>query len=211
MKTRLKIVSLLAMIATPQAYGYDEHSDWSWNRNSSYRGSYQYITETQAVNASTLLTSKSLDQFDEQVENQQAQSFRGSAVKIGAGIELVRFVRFEAYSLHKDLSENLNSSLRGVEVGGTASVSFYGPVVNIQFGLGLLGSRLHKQSQTEGSIYYGTGYAGILSFEKFIARRASVLFSIKGSEQSFSSERQSFESKLEMKEISAGFALVLWI
>lgn len=210
---KIKLLGALSMLAvlSTNAFAYNEHSDWSWSRGSSYQGSFQYITETQAINATTTSITKTTNDLGDETVQQKSQSFRGSAIKIATGIELARFARFEVFSSHKDLTENLNSSLRGVEAGGAANISFYGPVVNIQFGLGILGSRLHKQDKEEGTIYYGTGFFGSVGLERFIAQKASVIFSVKGSEQTLSPEKQNSETKLNFKELSAGLALVLWI
>jgi hypothetical protein len=194
--------SLIAfmLLGSSQAFAYGDHSDWSLRRGSPYQGSYQFITETEVLR--TIMRSE---------DNIEKTTFKGMGLKTGIGVELVEFVRFSTYHLYRDTSANPNTSLRGSEVGGDIKTSFYGPVVNVEFGLGLNASSLTDQRSTESIRYFGKGYTGSIGFERFVGQRASIVFTLKGQREDLRPEITSIEKAPILNTTGACLSLLLWL
>lgn len=201
-----KLILLNAALISASGYAYDDHASWSQSRGS-YSGSYQYITETEAWQSNATLLSK--DSYGK--ETAVSTPYKGLGFRVGAGTELARFVRFTAYSSSRDLSNSLTDSLRSYQVGGETAVSFYGPVLNLQFGLGLFASRQHQQKPNEGRTFIGSGFTGSVGFEKFISQKASVMFTVRGQQETLRPDEKESSDVLGVSSTGAAFALVLWM
>lgn len=197
---------LAAICGATQSYAYDDHASWSQGRGS-YSGSYQYITETEAWQSNaTLLSTDSLGN-----ETTTSTPYKGLGFRVGLGVELARFVRFTAYSSSRDLSNSLTDSLRAYQAGGETAVSFYGPVINLQFGLGVFASRQHQQKPNEGRTYLGSGFTGSVGFEKFISQKASVMFTVRGQQETLRPDEKNSRDTLSVSSTGASLALILWM
>jgi len=201
-----KYVILAALCSAGTSYAYDDHASWSQSRGS-YSGSYQYITETEAWQSNATLLSK--DPYGK--ETVMSTPYKGLGFRVGVGTELARFVRFTAYSSSRDLSNSLTDSLRSYQIGGETAVSFYGPVLNLQFGLGLFASRQHQQKPNEGRTFIGSGFTGSVGFEKFISQKASVMFTVRGQQETLRPDESESRDVLGVSSTGAAFALVLWM
>lgn len=202
----IKFIMLNAALISTSVYAYDDHSSWSQSRGS-YSGSYQYITETEVWQSNATLMSK--DFYGK--ETAMSTPYKGLGFRVGAGTELARFVRFSAYSSSRDLSNSLTDSLRSYQVGGETAVSFYGPVLNLQFGLGLFASRQHQQKPNEGRTFIGSGFTGSVGFEKFISQKASVMFTVRGQQETLRPDEKESRDVLNVSSTGAAFALILWM
>lgn len=203
---RNKYVILAALCGAGTSYAYEDHASWSQGRGS-YSGSYQYITETEAwQSGATLLSRDSSGK-----ETSTFTPYKGLGFRVGVGTELARFVRFTAYSSSRDLSNSLTDSLRSYQIGGETAVSFYGPVINLQFGLGLFGSRQLQQKPNEGKTFMGSGFTGSVGFEKFISQKASVIFSVRSQKEVLRPDEKESRDILSVSSTGASFALVLWM
>lgn len=201
-----KLIMLSISFVSVSGYAYDDHASWSQSRGS-YNGSYQYITETEAWQSNATLLSKNA--YGKEIA--ASTPYKGLGFRVGVGTELARFVRFTAYSSSRDLSNSLTDSLRSYQVGGETAVSFYGPVLNLQFGLGLFASRQHQQKPNEGRTFLGSGLTGSVSFEKFISQKASVMFTVRGQQETLRPDEKESRDVLSISSTGAAFALVLWI
>jgi hypothetical protein len=204
MKSKYLVFSALTFAST--GYAYDDHASWSQGRGS-YYGAYQYITETEAWQSKATLLS-----VDERgKETVSVTPYKGLGFRAGVGVELARFVRFTAYSSSRDLSNSVVDSLRSYQLGGEGALSFYGPVVNLQFGVGIFGSRQLQQKPNEGKTYIGSGFTGSVGFEKFISQKASVIFSVRGQQESLRPDSKESSDNLSVSSTGASLALSLWM
>lgn len=202
------LVPLSALLTNVTAYA--DHAGWSSYRGG-YGGSYQFITESEFIQSSTTFLLPPSEEALVQTPQQKTASYKGPGLKTSMSTELVRFVRFSAYHLYRDQSNNLSDSMRGSEVGGEMKLSFWGPVVNLQLGLGLSGSRINHQNKEGATVYFGTGYAGSVGIERFIASNASIVFTIKGQQEELRAEETSKNIQAQSSTVGAGLALVLWL
>jgi hypothetical protein len=195
-----------AVLVSANSYAYDDHASWSSSRGN-YYGSYQYITETEGWQSTATLLSK--DQFGR--ETQTTTPYKGLGFRAGLGVELAKFVRFSAYSASRDLTNSTSDSLRSYQLGGETAVSFYGPVLNIQFGIGLFASRQLQQKPNDGRTYLGSGFTGSVGFERFISQKASMIFSIRSQQESLRPDDKDSKDKLLINSTGASLALSLWM
>jgi hypothetical protein len=192
----MKIFLLLSLLfATP---AFSQHSSWSQSRSGTYFLPYTFTTQSEVIHSELKFQDNTLT------------SVKGVGLKTAVGTELAQFVRFSAYHLYRDLSSSPSYSLRGPELGGELGITFSGPVVNIQFALGLHATRQVLQSPQVSTVYFGQGYTGTLGFERFISSKVSVLLSVKGQNEELNPEFKSNET-LTTNSAGASFALVLWL
>lgn len=205
-RMKIKILSLVTSTLTVNAYAYNDHASWSEGRGP-YGGSYQYTTETQLWQSSAVLTST--DELGS--ETTTTTPYKGVGFRVSFGTELARFARFTTYSSYRDLTNSLTDSLRAYQVGGEGSLTFSGPVVNLQLGVGLFGSRQLQQKPGAGKTYAGTGTTALIGIEKFIASNASVIFSFRSQQESLKSDQKLSSDVLDVSSSGASFALALWM
>ena len=195
----MRMLSALLALCSTAAFGYNDHANWSAYRGG-YGQSYQFTTGAEAMQ-STVTTADSAE----------STSYRGLGLKTAMGVELMKFVRFDAYHLYQDTSANLSNSLRGDELGGDIKLSFYGPVVNVTFGLGLFGSSLVNQTPQTSVRYYGQGYTGLLGLERFLSPMVSIMVEAEGKKQSLKAENTEVTTKPEVNTVGLSLNLVLWL
>lgn len=203
---KIKVLLLTTSTLAMNAYAYNDHASWSEGRGS-YYGSYQYITETQLWQSNATL--KSTDDLGN--ESTTMTPYKGAGFRVSFGTELAKFARFTTYSSYRDLTNSLTDSLRAYQVGGEGSLTFSGPVVNLQLGVGLFGSRQLQQKPGIGKTYAGTGTTALVGIEKFIAPNASVIFSLRSQRESLRSDQKSSSDALDVSSNGASFALALWM
>lgn len=203
---KIKVLSLITSAFAINSYAYNDHASWSEGRGS-YYGSYQYTTETQLWQSSALL--KSTDELGNEAIT--TTPYKGAGFRVSFGTELAKFARFTTYSSYRDLTNSLTDSLRAYQVGGEGALTFSGPVVNLQLGVGLFGSRQLQQKPDEGKTYAGTGTTALIGIEKFIAPNASVIFSLRSQRESLRPDQKSSVDTLEVSSTGASFALALWM
>ena len=201
-----KLLLVAFLLATP-AYGYDNHEGYS-NSRGGYDLPYLFITQSEGIHSTATFATPNPESDEDTISK---TNYKGVALKTAIGTELVRFVRFSAYHLHKDLQNSPSNSLRGTELGGEVKLNFSGPVVNIQFGLGLFGSRNTFQTNDGGVVYYGNGFQGTLGFERFLSNQASFLFTLKAQSEDLTGEERSNQTKIQVQTAGAAAALVLWL
>lgn len=199
-----KILMLVGLLFSSSSFAYGNHASWSQNRGGM---NLPYLFTTQSEVISSQLSITGTDQDSKQFN----QSFSGLGFKTELGTEVFKFARFSTYHLYRDTAANEDQSLRGSEVGGEIKLSFYGPVLNIQFGLGINGSRLLYQNPTDSRYYYGTGYTGSVGFERFLASKASVLFTIKGQNESLRPEESAYKEDASISSVGGALGLILWL
>lgn len=204
---RLLMVLLLSLGSVP---ALADHAGWSGYRGG-YDGSYQFITESEFIQSSTTFTQVSKDLFGNATPTVREVAYKGPGLKTSMSTELARFVRFSTYHLYRDQSNNPADSMRGSELGGEIKLSFWGPVVNLQLGLGLSGSRLNHQNMEGSTIYFGTGGMGTIGIERFIASKASVVFTVKAQQEELTAEEKSKNISARSSTVGAGVALLLWL
>jgi hypothetical protein len=205
MKLNNAILFSAVLVAT-NSYAYDDHASWSSGRGS-YYGSYQYITETEGWQSTATLLSK--DQLGRETQN--TTPYKGLGFRAGLGIELARFVRFSAYSASRDLTNSTSDSLRSYQLGGETAVSFYGPVLNIQFGIGAFASRQLQQKPNDGRTYLGSGFTGSVGFERFISQKASMILNVRSQQESLRPDDKDSKDNLLINSTGASLALSLWM
>ncbi len=188
-----------------------DHQGWSGWRGSSYSNSFQFITESEYIHSDTKFETTRVDEQGVESVETSSRVYKGLGLKTSLGTELVRFVRFSVYHLYRDLSHNPSTSLRGSEVGGETKLNFYGPVVNLQLGLGLDVSRLNHQSIDGSTMYFGSGYTGSVGIERFIAPKASVVFTVKAQQENLKPEESAVKTRAHSSNVGAGLALILWL
>lgn len=203
---KIKILLLTTSTLAMNAYAYNDHASWSEGRGSYYE-SYQYTTETQLWQSSALL--KSADELGN--ETITTTPYKGAGFRVSLGTELAKFARFTTYSSYRDLTNSLTDSLRAHQVGGEGTLTFFGPVANLQLGVGLFGSRQLQQKPGVGKTYSGTGTTALIGIEKFIAPNASVIFSLRSQRESLRSDQKSSSDVLDVSSNGASFALALWM
>lgn len=194
------------ILGSSSGYAYDNHAGWASSRGG-YYGSYQYITETEGWQSTATLLTK--DKFGR--ESQATTSYKGLGFRVGLGIELARFVRFSAYSSSRDLTNSTVDSLRSYQLGGETAVSFYGPILNIQFGIGAFASRQLQQKPNDGRTYLGSGFTGSVGFERFISQKASVLLNVRTQQESLRPDDKDSRDNLLINSTGASLALSLWM
>lgn len=199
------IFAALILVSSSSAFAYGDHAGWSNERGNSYNGSYQLINETEAIHTTMTTPDPKNNNASTSVE------YKGMAMKVGMGVELAKFARFSVYEEYRDTSNNLSTSLRGPEVGGDVKLSFFGPVVNVQFGLGISGSQLVDQREGFAGTYYGSGLTGSVGLERFLAPKCSIVFTVKGEQESLTPELKDNELRPQLTTIGLGAALLLWL
>lgn len=202
-----KLIAILMLCSSP---ALADHAGWSGYRGG-YDGSYQFITESEFMQSSTTFTQVVKDSFGNENTQAKQASYKGPGLKTSMSTELARFVRFSTYHLYRDQSNNPADSMRGSEVGGEIKLSFWGPVVNLQLGLGLSGSRLNHQNTEGSTIYFGTGGMGTIGIERFIASKASVVFTVKAQQEELVAEEKSKNITAHSSTVGVGIALLLWL
>lgn len=194
------LFALLFLYAVP---AYADHQGWS-----SYRGGYQ---ESYQFTSSVETLQSTMTIEDKELSTTTTSRYRGLGFKSAIGVELGRFVRFDAYHIYEDTSSNLANSLRGDEIGGDIKLSFYGPIVNVNFGLGVFGSTLVNQTPESALRYYGQGYVGTIEIERFLSQTTSVVFQTKDSSQSLHPESSAITTSPQVTTVGLSIGLALWL
>lgn len=197
-------IFLLTFLWAGTGYSYYSHGSWSAKRGSPYYLPYLFITQSEGIHSKLTLT-------NDETEETEVTNFKGMGLKTALGTEISRFARFSAYHLYRDTSESKAVSLRGTEIGGEIKLSFYGPVVNLEFGLGLHGSKLIYQNPTDSRSFIGNGYTGSVGFERFIDSRASVMFTLKGQKETLRPEETKRKESAELNSYGGALAFILWL
>lgn len=197
-----RLVLLTSILLSGTALGYD-HAHWSGSRGSYYRNSYQFTTQTEMLHSRV--------ELEEDGVRESLGTFKGPGIKASLGVELVRFVRFSAYHLYRDQSNNPSNSLRGSEVGGVIKVSFYGPVINLNLGIGASATRTVQQNLDGATVYFGQGMTSLFEFERFLAEKLSFTFGFKGQQERLSPEDTSLKHALKASTVGINLGLTLWL
>lgn len=88
------------------------------------------------------------------------ESWRGYGIRNGLGVEVMKFTQFSLS--HTLLNMRSNDSglenLTGSRLAAEIAFAFSAPLMNIQFGLGMLASQLQYQAVEKSSSFTGTGH-----------------------------------------------------
>jgi hypothetical protein len=112
---------------------------------------------------------------------QTEQYWRGYGIGTTIGIETMKFVQFVAGHTFVNLRyrDDALQSLSGSRLHLGARLAFSAPIVNLEGGAGVQGSRLDYQRQLENASFYGSGYYYSLGLNYFVSTRVSFYYEAK--------------------------------
>ena len=143
--------------------------------------SHRYLNTMRSSTNSHIFVSQSVDgEFGEFMMEygegpKETQKWKGYGLGTNVGIELLKFVQFNLGHNFVNLQNTKGSleSLRGSRLNLGTRFVFLSPIGNLEFGGGLLGSRLDYQKQLEHGSYYGSGMYYTVGMNYFINSKVS--------------------------------------
>jgi hypothetical protein len=109
------------------------------------------------------------------------QRWRGYGIGTTVGIETMKFLQFVAGHTFVNLRyrDDALQSLNGSRLHLGGRLAFTAPLVNLEGGAGVQGSRLDYQRQLDNASFYGSGYYYSLGLNYFVSTRVSFYYEAK--------------------------------
>ena len=139
--------------------------------------------------------------------------WRGQGLRSTLGIELINFVIFDIGHTYRVLKshQNSNETLQGSSLHGGMKIFFRAPLVNIEGGIGMMGSQMDARDGLATGTYYGTGTYRNLGLQYFYDSRLSITTSYTEYDERLTvgSGKDSFSNtkRLNLKSIDIGFRI----
>jgi hypothetical protein len=191
-------------------------------------GSHSYITQMRSSTTSHVFVQQSVDGeygrytmagsvTDDQGNKtpfEASQTWKGYGIGTTFGIEMMKFVQFVAGHTFVNMRyrDDALQSLNGSRMHAGARLAFQAPVVNLELGSGLQGSRLDYQNQLENASFYGSGMYYSLGINYFMSNSISVYAEAKqGREHLVRTGGKSSAEQIDTNTTQMGLGFRIWL
>lgn len=174
-------LALLTSSALGQGHSYINYTRSSVNKNvyvsQSLEGIYGKIVKHGIKKTEESVAPEASDLPNERTPDiDLVSSWRGYGLKSSIGVEWNKFLRFGVSHTLVNLRavDNRLENLQGSRLSADWRLAFLAPVVNLNVGGGLLGSKMDYLNQLDSADYVGSGYYVSLGFDRFVTYSLSI-------------------------------------
>ena len=202
----LTLISVAAMtLGAEDAQAQYSHKMISHNRSSMVN--YLYIS--QGIEGEYGDYISSLENGETESELWQGYGFRNAI-----GLELLKFIQLSANHTFVNNSAKNNGSKRisGSRLSAAMKLVFSAPVVNLELGGGMIGSRLDYQHLLDHSTMYGSGVFYEVGLNYFVSQRVSFFGHVKQNRENLMRGSGSTAVKrIQTETMSIGTGFSVWL
>lgn len=160
-------------------------SSEAWGQSHSYTnqmrsGDMKYFFFQQSVDGEighhTMTVNTAEDGTTLSTPKEQTKGWKGVGIDSTMGMEILRFVQFQLGHTFVNLTgqDDGLSTLAGSRIHGGLRAVFTAPIVNLEIGAGVLGSRLDYRLQMNTTSLYGSGNYAAFGLSYFVSPRISL-------------------------------------